>query len=78
MSKIQRGHKVEKNPMRKERTYDVLPIQKENDNGTKKYSEKATSPNKQKEKTNKQTRVAIGAPAYRRTIGRRAAAAKKA
>ena len=42
-----------------------------------KYSEKATSPNKQKEKRNKELRVAIGTPAYRRTIERRAAASRK-
>ena len=30
----------------------------------KKYSEKATSQKKQKERRNKETRVAIGAPAY--------------
>ena len=40
----------------------------------KKYSEKATSPNKQK----KETRVAIGTPAYRRAIERRAATSTKA
>ena len=38
---------------------------------------KTASPNKQKEK-NKKTRVAIGAPAYRRTIERRATASTKA
>ena len=42
----------------------------------KKYSAKVTSQNKQKEKK-KETRVAIGAPAYRRTIERRAAASMK-
>ena len=39
-----------KNTIRKERTYGVLPTQRENGNGTKQYSEKATSPNKQEEK----------------------------
>ena len=43
------GHKVEKNIIRKERTHDVLSVQKESGNG-KKYSGKATSPNKQKGK----------------------------
>ena len=59
--------------IRKERTYDVLSIPKERGNSTKKYSEKATSPKKEKE-----TRMAIGAPAYRRTVERRAAASTKA
>ena len=39
----------------------------------KRYSEKATSPSKQKGEK-KETRVAIGAPAHRRTIERSAAA----
>ena len=40
--------------MRKERTYDVLSIQREESgNGTKKYSGKATSPSTQKEKEEK-------------------------
>ena len=38
------------------------------------YLKKSPSPNKQKEKRKKETRVAIGAPAYRRTIERRVAA----
>ena len=43
-----------------------------------KYSEKATSPNKLKGGKKKKTRVAIGAPAYRRTTERWAAASTKA
>ena len=39
---------LEKNTIRKERTYDVLFIRRESGNGTKKYSEQATSPHKQK------------------------------
>ena len=42
----------------------------------KKYSEKATSPIMSKMKKKKETRVAFGAPAYRRTVQRRAAASK--
>ena len=50
MSKIQPVVTRQKNTIRKERAYDVLSIQRENGNGTTTYSEKATSPNKQKEK----------------------------
>ena len=42
----------------------TLSIQRESGNGTKRQSEKATSPNKH---------VAIGAPAYQRMIERKAA-----
>ena len=39
---------------RKERTYDVLSIQRENGNGTKKYSAKETCPKKQKKEKQKE------------------------
>ena len=51
-----RGHKVE-NTIRKERTYDVLSIQRESGNGTRNTRKKATSPKIE-------TRVATGAPAF--------------
>ena len=41
------------------RTYDVLSIQRESGNCTKKYSEKATSPNNQKEKIKRKKQVWI-------------------
>ena len=71
-----RGHKVEKhNPVGKNvrRTLNT----KRKRQWYKKYSEKAASQNKQKEKK-KETRVAIGASAYRTTIEQRPAASTKA
>ena len=77
-----RGHKVEKHhhPEGKsvQRTYSPYK-EKAEIMVQKKNSEKASSPNKQKgKKKEKKTRVAIGTPAYRRTIERRAAASTKA
>ena len=57
---------------------DVLSIQRESGNGTKKYSEKRHLQINKRKRKKKKTRVAIGAPAYRRTIERRAAASTKA
>ena len=57
MSKIQPVVTRLKNTIWKERTYDVLSIQRENGNGTKKYSEKETSPNTQKEKNKNKKHV---------------------
>ena len=51
MSKIQPVVTRSKNTIRKERAYDVISIQRETKRQWyKKYSEKATSPNKQKKK----------------------------
>ena len=50
MSKIQPVVTRQKTTIRKEITYDVLSIQRERGNGTKKNRKKATSPNQQKEK----------------------------
>ena len=43
--------------IRKERPYDVLSIQRESGNGTKKYSEKATSKKKQGKKNKHHVRL---------------------
>ena len=53
MLKIQSVVTRLKNTIRKERTYDVLSIQKIKRQWYKKYSENATSPDKQKGKINK-------------------------
>ena len=72
------GTKVEKRHSEGKNVRRTLQ-QRESGNGTKNYSGKATYLNKQKEKKKeKKTRVATGAPAYRRMIERRAAASTKA
>ena len=60
------------NTIRKEKTYDVLSIQKESGNGTNNAREKRhLQKNKMKKERKKETHVATGAPACRRTIERR-------
>ena len=67
MQKIQPVVTRWNNTIWKERTYDVLSIQKENGDGTKNTRKKRhLQINNRKKK--KETRVAIGAPAYRRTL----------
>ena len=71
MSKIQPVVTRQKNTIRKERTYDVLSSPyKEKAEMVQKYSEKATYPNKQKEKRKKHVCVAIGAIYYTLIQGR--------
>ena len=64
--------------MRKEKTYDVLSIQRENDNGTKILGNNDMSKETKGKKDG--TRVAVWAPvwSYRRTIEQRAAGLMKA
>ena len=77
MSKIQPVVARSKNTILKERTYyDVLSKQRENGNGTKNTRKKRHLQINKKE-SKKETYVAIEAPAYRRTIERRAAASTK-
>ena len=71
------GHEVEKHHSEGKNVRRTLHTERKR-KWYKKYSERATSPNKQEEKRKKETRMAIGSPAYRRTIERRAAASKKA
>ena len=67
MSEIQPVFTRLKNTIRKERTYDVLFIQRESGNGKKKTWKKRHLKKKKH----------VWAPAYRRTIERRAAASTK-
>ena len=57
--------------------YDVLSIQRESGNGTKNTRKKRHLQINEGEKNKTKTGVAIGAPAYQRTIERRAAASTK-
>ena len=78
MSKIKPLVTTWKNTIRKEKTYDVLYIQRENGNGTKRYSKKAASLNKQKEKRRNTWGYRGACSTDRRTFEQRAAASTKA
>ena len=77
MSKIQAVVARSNNTILKEKTYyDVLSKQRKNGNGAKNTRKKRHLQINKKERK-KETRVAIGTPAYRRTNERRAAASTK-
>ena len=59
------GHKVEKHTIRNGKTYDVLPIQRENGNGIKTLGKSDNSKKGRKKKG--ETRVAVGMHTHRRT-----------
>ena len=77
MSKVEPVVTRYTNTIRKEITDGILSIQRENGSGAENTGKNGII-SKYTEGKKKETRVAIGAPAYRRTTERRAAASTEA